>query len=64
MERTLSKNEAKVILDLEWRGQATVTLAELRQALGASDREFGLRGKVVTTRSWRATDEPIWPDFR
>jgi hypothetical protein len=29
-----------------------------------SDREFGLRGKFVTTRSWRATDESIWRDFR
>jgi predicted transcriptional regulator of viral defense system len=37
MERTLSRNEAKVILDLEWRKQKTVTLAELRQALDASE---------------------------
>lgn len=36
MERTLSRNEAKVVLDLEWRGQKTVTLADLRAALGAS----------------------------
>lgn len=37
MERTLSKNEAKVVLDLEWRGQKTVTLSDLREALGASE---------------------------
>ncbi len=37
MERTLSKNEAKVVLDLEWRGQKTITLAGLRDALGASE---------------------------
>ena len=37
MERTLSHTEAKVVLDLEWRNQKTVTLAELREALGASD---------------------------
>jgi len=37
MERTLSQNEAKVVLDLEWRNQRTVTLAELREALGASE---------------------------
>lgn len=37
MERTLSRTEAKVVLDLEWRNQKTVTLAELREALGASD---------------------------
>jgi predicted transcriptional regulator of viral defense system len=36
MDRTLSKNEAKVVLDLEWRGQRTVTLEDLRSALGAS----------------------------
>lgn len=36
MDRTLSRNEAKVVLDLEWRNQKTVTLAELREALGAS----------------------------
>jgi predicted transcriptional regulator of viral defense system len=35
-EGTLSQNEAKIILDLEWRGQKTVTLAELRAALDAS----------------------------
>ena len=33
MERTLSETEAKVVLDLEWRNQKTITLAELRQAL-------------------------------
>jgi predicted transcriptional regulator of viral defense system len=37
MERTLSQTEAKVVLDLEWRDQGTVTLAELRAALGASE---------------------------
>ena len=37
MERTLSQNEAKVVLGLEWRGQKTVTLADLRAALGASE---------------------------
>jgi predicted transcriptional regulator of viral defense system len=37
VERTLSKNEAKVVLDLEWREQNTVTLEDLRKALGASD---------------------------
>ncbi len=37
MERTLSQNEAKVVLDLEWRNRKTVTLAELREALGASE---------------------------
>jgi predicted transcriptional regulator of viral defense system len=46
MERTLSRSEAKVVLELEWRDQKTVTLAELRAALGASDgyaRKFAHR---------------------
>ena len=37
MERTLSENEAKVVLDLEWRGQKTVTLADVRAALDTTD---------------------------
>ena len=37
MERTLSRNEAKVVLDLEWRECETVTLAEIRAALDASE---------------------------
>lgn len=37
--RTLSKNEAKIVLDLEWRGQKSVTLDDLRAALGRS-REY------------------------
>ena len=37
VERTLSQNEAKVVLDLEWRGQRTVTLADVRAALDATD---------------------------
>jgi len=36
-ERTLSANEAKVILDLEWRGQKIATLDDLRSMLGSSE---------------------------
>jgi predicted transcriptional regulator of viral defense system len=36
-ERTLSKNEARVVLDLEWRGQKTVSIGDLRSLLGASE---------------------------
>ncbi|MBI3983220.1 MAG: type IV toxin-antitoxin system AbiEi family antitoxin domain-containing protein [Gemmatimonadetes bacterium] len=46
MERTLSRTEASVVLDLEWRNRKTVTLADLREALGASDsyaRKFAHR---------------------
>ncbi len=30
----------------------------------ASDRDFGLRGKLVASRGRRLGDEPIWRDFR
>ena len=36
MERTLSTNEAKIILDLEWHGQKTVRLARIQEMLGSS----------------------------
>ncbi|MBN2491922.1 MAG: type IV toxin-antitoxin system AbiEi family antitoxin domain-containing protein [Planctomycetes bacterium] len=36
MERTLSQNESRVVLDLEWRGQKIVTLAEVRETLACS----------------------------
>lgn len=35
-ERTLSRNESRIILDLEWRGQKTVTLSDLRRSLPAT----------------------------
>lgn len=52
MERSLSKNEAKVVLDLEWRGQATVTLAELRQALGASESYARFFAHRLVQKGW------------
>ena len=52
MERTLSKNEAKVILDLEWRGQPTVTLAELHQALGASESYARFFAHKLVQKRW------------
>ena len=52
MERTLSQNEAKVILDLEWTGQKTVTLAELRQALGASESYARSLAHSLVKKGW------------
>jgi len=52
MERTLSRNEAKVILDLEWRGQKTVTLAELREKLGASEGYARLLAHRLVKKGW------------
>lgn len=52
MQRTLSQNEAKVILDLEWRGQKTVTLAELRELLDASDDYARYMAHRLVAKGW------------
>ncbi len=52
MERTLSQNEAKVVLNLEWRNQKTVTLAELREALGASENYARLFAHRLVKKGW------------
>jgi predicted transcriptional regulator of viral defense system len=52
MERTLSQNEAKVVLDLAWRNQTTVTLAELREALGASQSYARLFAHRLVKKGW------------
>ena len=52
MERTLSQNEAKVILDLEWRGQKTVTLAALREELGASESYARYLAHRLVKKGW------------
>ena len=52
MERTLSETEAKVVLDLEWRNQKTITLAELRQALGASDSYARKLAHGLVKKGW------------
>ena len=52
MDRTLSKNEAKVVLDLEWRGQKTVTLEDLRAALGASEEYARYVAHRLVRKGW------------
>ena len=52
MERTLSQNEAKVVLDLEWRNQTTVTLADLREALGTSESYARLFAHRLVKKGW------------
>jgi predicted transcriptional regulator of viral defense system len=52
MERTLSKNEAKVILDLEWRRQKTVTLTELHDALRASESYARFVAHKLVKKGW------------
>jgi predicted transcriptional regulator of viral defense system len=51
-ERTLSKNEAKVVLDLEWRGQKAVTAAELREMLGGSDGYARFFAHRLVDKGW------------
>jgi predicted transcriptional regulator of viral defense system len=52
MERTLSQNEAKVILDLEWRGQKTLTLAEVRRALDTSESYARYIAHRLVAKGW------------
>jgi len=52
MERTLSQTEAKVVLDLEWRNQTTVTLAELRGVLGASEGYARVFAHRLVKKGW------------
>jgi predicted transcriptional regulator of viral defense system len=52
MERTLSETEAKVVLDLEWRHQKTITLAELRQALGTSESYARKLAHGLVKKGW------------
>jgi len=52
MERTLSQNEARIILDLEWKGQKTVTLRELGEALGGSEGYARLLAHRLVKKGW------------
>lgn len=52
MERTLSKNEAKVILDLEWRGKPTITLSDLRDMLDGSESYARYLAHRLVKKGW------------
>ena len=52
MARNLSKNEARIILDLEWRNQRLVTLAELRNTLGASESYARYLAHSLVSKGW------------
>ena len=51
-DRTLSKNEAKLVLDLEWRAQKAVTAAEMRSILGASDGYARFVAHRLVKKGW------------
>jgi len=52
MERTLSENESKVVLDLEWRGEKTVTVSEIRRMLGCSDGYARFMAHRLVVKGW------------
>jgi predicted transcriptional regulator of viral defense system len=52
MQRTLSKNEAKVILDLEWRGKPTITLSDLREMLDGSENYVRYLAHRLVKKGW------------
>jgi predicted transcriptional regulator of viral defense system len=52
MDRSLSKNEAKVVLDLEWHDQKTVTLEDLRTALSASEAYARYMAHRLVRKGW------------
>jgi predicted transcriptional regulator of viral defense system len=50
--RSLSKAEAKVILDLEWRGQKFISAADLRSMLGASEGYAKFLAHRLVHKGW------------
>lgn len=50
--RTLSAIESRVILDLEWRGQRTVTTADLTLLLGGSDGHARVVAHRLVRKGW------------
>jgi len=52
IERTLSRIEAKIVLDLEWRGQKTITLTELSKSLGASESYARSMAHRLVKKGW------------
>ncbi|MCK4415493.1 MAG: type IV toxin-antitoxin system AbiEi family antitoxin domain-containing protein, partial [Candidatus Eisenbacteria sp.] len=52
MVRTLSKNEARIILDLEWRGQRTVTLEDIRRMLRATETNARYVAHRLVRKGW------------
>jgi predicted transcriptional regulator of viral defense system len=58
MNRTLSKNESKVVLDLEWRGQKSVTLGEIQAALSCSDGYARFMAHQLVKKGWLERLQP------
>jgi predicted transcriptional regulator of viral defense system len=52
VERSLSRNEARLILDLEWRGKRSISLTELQAALGISDAYARYLAHRLVKKGW------------
>jgi predicted transcriptional regulator of viral defense system len=52
MERSLSQNESKVVLDLEWRSQKTVSLDEIQMLLACSDSYARFMAHQLVKKGW------------
>jgi predicted transcriptional regulator of viral defense system len=52
MERSLSQNEAKVVLDLEWRGQKALTLDEIQATLACSNGYARFMAHQLIRKGW------------
>lgn len=52
MIRSLSKNEAKVVLGLEWAGKTTARIDDVRSALGASDAYARFVAHRLVKKGW------------
>jgi len=50
--RTLSRNEAKIVLELEWRGQKTVAASELRSLISASEGYARFVAHRLVQKGW------------
>ena len=52
MERTLSANEAKIVLELEWRDQKILTLKEIQEILGCKNGYARVLAHSLVTKRW------------
>ena len=50
--RTLSGVESRIMLDLEWRGQRSVTTAELKRILGSTDNNAHVVAHRLVRKGW------------
>ena len=52
VRRTLSRNESRIVLELEWRGQKNVTLEDVRTLLACSDGYARYMAHRLVRKGW------------